>query len=144
MEKLSDNAINRLTQRDFLITGNELIRFAINKDFQKPILFLHFTYEMHPKKEQIRTGSTLTGFGYDYLHSAKWDSSINDYRTLSDEDLKIMNIVLRSFAESREHVIYMFPTAGNLIQMANTIEDYAINYPNHKIIVGIDHTHIEP
>lgn len=99
----------------------------LNKAFKKPFLILHFCFEMSASDEILRTVSTLTGKSYAELLSA--------HKKLEDVEKVIAQLDVL-----HERQIYYVETSGNLGQIYNTIESFKNKFPNHDLVITLDHT----
>jgi replicative DNA helicase len=99
----------------------------INSEFKKPFLILHFGFEMSSSDEVLRTLSTLTKKSYAELLSAH--TKLEDYEN-----------VIRQLDVLRDRQIYYVETSGNLNQIYNTIRAFKNKFPNHELVISLDHT----
>jgi replicative DNA helicase len=147
VDTLDINVINHLASKgEFsLIEDNDgapayLHRKALNADLPFEVVFLHFTIEMSPKRENLRTLSTFTGWDNAYLKSSAAVSKegINTlYNKLSDEEYEACRLVLNEFGTRKN--ILPFKLSPNIEQLKSTAYRAAAAYPGKKLIIAIDH-----
>ena len=116
---------------------NQLIHKAINKGCIHKVICVHFGYEMDAADELLRGASNRLGKSYGYLMSSQWDKKLEDYIKLTDVETNSCKEVLESFRNRKEFYI---ATTGNLKQVYWTVERIQNMYPDHKLVVSIDHT----
>ncbi len=116
---------------------NQLIHKAINKDCVHKVICIHFGYEMDAADELLRGASNRLGKSYGFLMSSEWDRKLKDYVRLTDVETNSCKEVLESFRNRKEFYI---ATTGNVRQIYWTVERIANMYPDHKLVVSLDHT----
>lgn len=119
------------------IINDFLDKKGINKDFAGKVLILYFCYEMSASDEVLRTLGSKTKTSYNKILSSHWNSELQTYEGLSDEELQSSFDMLDKIAN---RPLYYFETAGNLLQLEATVAHYAKLYPKYKLVVAIDHT----
>lgn len=123
------SAFLNMLRKDFLDKKINNIKFKT--------LHLHFCYEMKASDELLRELSNEVGKSYSYLLSSEYDRESKDYNVIGDEEFSQYKEVLEKMG--KKPILY-FETAGNLIQLYNTVEYFFKMYPNHKLVVSVDHT----
>lgn len=98
-----------------------------NSNFKHPFIILHFCFEMSASDEVLRTLSTLAKKSYAELLSAH--KKLEDYEK-----------VIQHLDVLKDRQIYYVETSGNLDQIYTTIKLFAQKFPNHKLVVSLDHT----
>jgi replicative DNA helicase len=98
-----------------------------NANFKKPFIILHFCFEMSASDEVLRTLSTITKKSYGELLSA--------HKKLEDYEAVIANLDVL-----RDRQIYYVETSGKLGQIYNTIKAFKNKFPNHELVISLDHT----
>jgi hypothetical protein len=139
---LSDKIVEHLcTHGEFHLQGNKLVRPALNPDYPKPILWLHFGFDMAVEVEMMRTAGIICGYNYAYLLSSQsiFEDGEQTFNVLSNEEYKVIELVLKAYVNARPNIIF-FREPGSIKDMTVVIDKYANRYPNHKIGVSIDHT----
>ena len=111
----------------------------LNHNFYKDnqVLIAAFKYEMSASDEVIRTVSSKMGKSYSYLLSAEWDKTMKDYNTVSKTEIEAARDHMKSLV--KRNILY-FETAGNLQQLFETVKFLHQKYPNHRVVVTLDHT----
>lgn len=99
----------------------------LNSNFKKPFLILHFCFEMSASDEVLRTLSTVTKKSYAELLSAH--KKLEDYEQIISK-LDVL----------KDRQIYYVETSGNLNQIYNTIKAFKVRFPNHELVITLDHT----
>lgn len=125
--------------------GKSALLNMLRHDFLEPSLnntkfktiHLHFCYEMKASDELLREVSAHFGKSYSYLLSSEYDKKNKTYNTISDEEFTAYSKYLDSLGK---RPIFYFETAGNLLQLYNTVEYFYNNYKGYKFVVSIDHT----
>jgi DnaB-like helicase C terminal domain len=126
---------------EFLPEGNNLVRLPLNAD-KKPLLWLHFGYDMAPKVELIRTICPMIGRSYAYLNSSQPVKGVDGkyrYNKLTDEELLLTQKVMNALGRTRPNVRY-FRIPQNIEEIVEIVDRYANAYPNHKVGVSVDHS----
>ena len=107
----------------------DFINEALNGNFKYPFKILHFNFEMPSSDEVLRTVSSGTAKSYRDLISAD--------TMLQAHDHTHVKAVLDNIKDSP---IYFVETMANVQQIYDTIHEFQGRFPQHRIIVGIDHT----
>lgn len=139
---LSAGIINNLvTNGEFHLQGDNLVRPALNGDYKSKILWLHFGFDMAPEVEMIRTAAIICGFNYSYMLSsnATLEGDKYIYNSLTDEELYVIKRVMKAYVDARPNVI-MFREPGTIKDIEIVIDKYANRYPDYKLGISIDHT----
>lgn len=102
---------------------------TLNGDFKKPYRLIHFAFEMSAADEVIRSTSSKVQSSYADLISA--------YSCLSEEKYREAREYLQS---SMELDIDYVEVTGTVSQVHDTIMWYQGNYPQHNLIISLDHT----
>jgi KaiC/GvpD/RAD55 family RecA-like ATPase len=101
----------------------------LNRNFKKPFVILHFCFEMSAYDEVLRAATGIVGYTYRELLSTD--------RILTTEEYQNVRTFLDDF---RECPIYYVESTGNVGEMEATIDEFHKEFPNHELIVGVDHT----
>jgi replicative DNA helicase len=101
----------------------------LNKEFKKPFKILHFAFEMSAYDEVLRATTSKSKIPYRNLLSAD--------NPLSQEDYAKAIPYLDSLKETE---IYFVETTGNVNQIEETVKYFQGKFPEHHIVVGMDHT----
>lgn len=132
-----------MLQNDFLDTkdivdkNGKIIHKAINSNCVFSPIVLHFCFEMSAVNEMLRSVSNKIKKSYNYILSSDYISSLDRYNTISEEELHHIYTELDILGNKP---MFFFETAGNLVQIFDTVCFFHQKYPNHKFIVSIDHT----
>jgi replicative DNA helicase len=102
---------------------------TLNAGYKRPFKILHFCFEMSAFDEVLRAASGKTGMSYREIISTDNILSSHQY----DRVREYLN-VFRNFE------IYYIESTGNVGEIYQTIMEFQKEFPNHQIIVGIDHT----
>lgn len=142
MDHLSDDLIQHfITKGEFVESLNDLVRYPLNGHVPFKPVFLHFSIEMHPKKENIRALSSFTGFSYDYLHSSAKigtdEKGFNVYNKITDHEMNCFSDILEQFGDRKN--ILPFKLSPNIDEFKAACYTAAEKYPNNPIIIGLDH-----
>lgn len=139
---LSKKLVEHLTTiGEFQDEGEILVRPPINVATTKPILLIHFGFDMHPSVEMLRTVGSVCGYSYEYLLSSsgtKISAGQYSYNKLSEEEVLVVRRVLKAYSEQRKNIITI-RQVGTAQQMLQTVDYYAHLYKDHAIVVMIDH-----
>lgn len=141
----------------------------LNPSLSNEIAILAFKYEMEGSDEVLRNVSGKIEKSYSYLISAESYYSIEiegaDYKVINGDAVDDQgNVILKNVILTREpnikynavndeefnrisiHLdslkdkpIYYFETAGDLLQLYRTVEEFNRQYPNKKLVVTLDH-----
>lgn len=107
----------------------DFMNTTLNSEFKKPFKILHFGFEMTAYDEVIRAVSSNTK---------------NSYRTILsvDEILpeSIYDETLIYLEQYKNFEIYYVESTGNVGQIEQTILDFQAKFPQHLLVIGIDHT----
>ena len=101
----------------------------LNKDFPHKFKILSFSFEMASEDEVIRTYSSKLKTSYTTLVSA--------YRKISKE---YYDLIKETSEKLNNDIIYYVETIGNREQILKTVEDFANKFPDHKLIITMDHS----
>ena len=101
----------------------------LNKDYPYPFKILAFSFEMASEDEIIRTYSSKLKTSYSNLVSA--------YKKITKE---FYNIIEETSKELNNDIIHYVETTGNKGQILQTVEEFATLYPEHKLIITLDHS----
>jgi len=101
----------------------------LNGKFAKPFKILHFAFEMSAYDEVIRTIATKTKVTYRNLLSADNPLSKESYEEITPELDRL-----------KESPIYFVETTGNIYQIEETVKYFQGKFPEHSLIIGLDHT----
>ena len=132
-----------MLQNDFLDTKNiidkkgNILYKALNSGFIYKPMVLHFCFEMSAVNEMLRSVSNRIKKSYNYILSSDYNSTMDNYNTITEDELIYINNELDSLGK---RPMYFFETSGNLIQIFDTVSWFHQKYPNHKFIISIDHT----
>jgi len=131
-----------MLQTDFLdtkniVVNNEIVHYALNSKSKFKPLVLHFCYEMSAVDEMLRSVSNSIKKSYNYILSSEYISALDSYNIVTEEELIHIYDELDMFGK---RPMYFFETAGNLRQLYDTVAYFNSRYPNHRLIVSIDHT----
>lgn len=99
---------------------------SLNSNFKKPFIILHFCFEMSASDEVLRTLSNLSKKSYAELLSAH--KKLEDYQEIINK-LDIL----------KDRQIYYVETSGNLNQIYNTVKSFKAKFPNHELVISMDH-----
>lgn len=99
----------------------------LNSGFKKPFVILHFGFEMSASDEVLRTLTTLSKKSYAELLSAH--QKLEDY----EQVIKHLDVL-------KDRQIYYVEMSGNLSQIYNTIQQFKNRFPNHELVISLDHT----
>ncbi len=113
--------INML-RKDFLDSN-------INANFKKKFRLIHFAFEMSASNEVLREVGGRVKEKYEDLISAYSRLSDVKYKKLI-ETLNLMKDLDMDFVE----------VTGNVDQIKNTIYEYQARYPEHLLVITLDHT----
>lgn len=100
---------------------------SLNSQFSKPYVILHFCFEMSASDEVLRSLSSITKKSYGELLSAQ--EKLQDYDNIINQ--------LDTF---RNKSVYYVETSGNLHQIYQTIRAFRVRFPNHELVISLDHT----
>ena len=114
----------------------------LNGRFKHKVLILSFKYEMTGADEVIRNVAGKLDASYSKLLSSDWEPNELEengghYNQVTDEQFNHIHDKLETL---KGRPIYYFETAGNLTQAYNTVKYYTEKFPDHKIVVTLDHT----
>lgn len=101
----------------------------LNKNFNKPFKQLHFSFEMSASDEVIRSASSDTKTSYGDLISAY--SILNEF--------KYQDVIAQLKLYEELNIDYV-EVSGTINDISETIDDYQRKYPQHDLIISIDHT----
>lgn len=101
----------------------------LNGAFTKPYRLIHFAFEMSAADEIIRTTSSKVQTSYADLISA--------YSRLSEEKYLEAKLFLE---QSMEMDIDYVEITGTIQQVHDTIMHYQGLYPEHRLLISLDHT----
>ena len=107
----------------------DFINPLLNGNFRDPFIILHFNFEMASADEVLRTVSSGTHKSYRELISADTMLSATDH----DSVKKFLDKV-------KDSPIYFVETMANVQQIYETIMDFQARFPQHRIVIGMDHT----
>lgn len=107
----------------------DFLNKELNGKFKKPFKILHFGFEMAAFDEILRALQGKVGITYRDILSV--DS------ILPDQSFEKVRAILKTMEDQE---IYYVENTGNVNQIYNTIMDFKMKFPQHEIIVGIDHT----
>jgi hypothetical protein len=100
----------------------------LNKEFKKPFKILHFAFEMTAYDEVIRSASGIVKSSYRDLLSV--DGILPD---------SIYQDTIKFLERFKGYEIYYCESSGNCNQIEQTILDFQARFPQHLLVVGIDH-----
>lgn len=111
---------------------NQLLRdfrSDLNINFSKKFKVLQFAFEMNAYGEALRAASGETSVSYRQALSA-------------DEPLTQANYnLIRAYLDKfRDFEIYYVEASGNVDQIYATIYEFKRKFPDHELIIGMDHT----
>lgn len=118
-----------------MITSDFLDKELNPVEFQ--VLHLHFCYEMKGSDEMLRETSGEFKKSYSYMLSSEYDKDTKTYNTVSDDEFNSYKEYIHKLGK---RPVFYFETAGNLVQLYNTVEYFSKHYPTMKLIVSVDHT----
>lgn len=130
------------THGEFVREGDYLIRYPINGDYKKKVLFLLFGFDMSPEVEMIRTLAPMIGRSYAYLLSSEKIGEENGkpiFNKLTKEEKYIIDSLFTEFNRTRENIITI-REPGTIDDMRIVIDRYKNRYHDYDVIVAIDHT----
>lgn len=107
----------------------DFVNTVLNKDFKKPFKILHFGFEMTAYDEVIRAVSSKTKSSYRSILSVD--------EILPEAVYKETLLYLDKF---KNFEIYYVESTGNVNQIEQTILDFQAKFPQHLIVIGLDHT----
>ncbi len=102
---------------------------TLNFGYPKPFKILHFTFEMSAADEVVRMVSSKTKLSYGTLMSAEQPLNAHGEHA-AHEALKVINGMPLFYVE----------TSGNYRQIEATVDAVAQKFPDHQLIVTLDHT----
>lgn len=102
---------------------------ALNSNFNKPFKILHFCFEMAAYDEIIRAASGNLKTSYREILSID--------QILPDAKYQDTLVYLDRF---KDNEIYYVESTGNYSQIEETIMHFQGKFPQHRIVVGLDHT----
>jgi hypothetical protein len=132
-----------ILQNDFLDTKDivdkhgKIIHKALNSNCVFNPIVLHFCFEMSAVNEMLRSVSTKIKKSYSYILSSDYNNTLDKYNTITEDELRHIYSELDDFGK---RPMFFFETAGNLVQIFDTVSFFHSKYPNHKFVVSIDHT----
>lgn len=101
----------------------------LNKHFKKPFKILHFAFEMSAYDEVLRATTTKSKIPYRKLVSAD--------EPLTQEEYQLAIPYLDSLKETE---MYFVETTGNIHQIKETVKYFQAKFPEHYLVIGLDHT----
>jgi replicative DNA helicase len=101
----------------------------LNKNFPYPFKILSFSFEMGAADEVIRTYAGKLNTNYSTLLSAF-------HRLNSDEYKRVIEV---SKLTSNDKIHYVEST-GNHLQIYDTVYSFHQQYPEHQLVITLDHT----
>lgn len=115
--------------------GKSLLRNQIESDFcsplnaayPRPFLILNFVFEMSAADEVIRSFSSNTGLSYGEIMSS--EKPFDDFHNQRHHLLSIAN----------RHVFFV-ETSGNRRQILATIHQVHLQFPDHELVIMLDHS----
>lgn len=107
----------------------DFLTAALNQEFIKPFKILHFNFEMSASDEILRKLSSDVSASYRELLSID--------KPLNQEKYDLAVSTLDSMETDR---LFYVEKAGNRYEIYNTIKKFKERYPDHTLIVTLDHT----
>ena len=101
----------------------------LNAKYPRPFKILAFSFEMSSEDEVIRTYSSRLKTSYGTLVSA-YKKITKEYYDLIEETSKKVN----------NDIIYYVETTGNRERIKATVDEFQSRYPEHKLVITIDHS----
>jgi replicative DNA helicase len=101
----------------------------LNRNYPRPFKILAFSFEMGADDEIIRTYSSRLKTSYSTLMSA-YKKITKDYYSMIEETSKHVD----------NDIIFYVESTGNRQQIYNTIRKFHETYPQHQLVITIDHT----
>lgn len=133
-----NNIEDDLTElKDFYGSNNQLLKRALNRDFHKEVVLVHFGYEMDASDEVLRNIARKSKTSYLTLLSSEWDYETKQYNIITDEEY--YNITNR-MGYLKDRLTYFVEIPGNVYQMYYTVQYIKKLHPDAEIIVSIDHS----
>lgn len=121
------------------LPNGDILRYGINRNFVGKVLVVHFGSEMRPEDENIRTVANILGLSYNYVLSSEWQRDSLNYNQLTSEEMSAIEEILDTLADRKEIYVQVPMTIGD---MDRVVRDTANSYPDHHIVVFIDHAHL--
>lgn len=115
----------------------DFYNLELNKVYKDKIKILHFGLEMSPENEMIRSISSDVDMTYNYMLSSNFEKNSDIHNVITEQELLHISDALQS--RKKSPVLY-FPEPGSIDDIHKTFVYYNNLYPNHKLVVGIDHT----
>ena len=149
LSKIKDHIADYILQHGmFTEEKGHLVHHPINESFNVPTITIYCGYEVDFTKENVRTLSALTGFGYDYILSSKVNEEIRktkkiyEYNQLTDDELTASKTVLEAYLSTRKSTFFVKrpQKMSQLHNYCKTIyQYYKQKRPDVKLILFIDH-----
>jgi len=107
----------------------DLLDTELNGKFYQPFKVLHFNFEMTASDEMLRKVSSKVKMSYGELLSSKRPLTKEEYDKIDTEMQKLDNDAL-----------YYVEKAGNRYEIKETIYSFHRKFPEHKLVITLDHT----
>jgi replicative DNA helicase len=107
----------------------DFMNTTLNAGFKKPFKIIHFGFEMTAYDEVIRAASSNTQNSYRKILSV--DEILPDSQ---------YNQTIAYLEKYKEFEIYYVESTGNCSQIEQTVLDFQAKFPQHELVVGMDHT----
>lgn len=107
----------------------DFINQGLNGNFRDPFKILHFNFEMPSADEVLRNVSSGTSLAYRELISADTMLSSTDH-----------DRVKKHLDHIKDNPIYFVETMANVQQIHDTIMGFQGRFPQHRLVIGVDHT----
>ena len=99
----------------------------LNGNYPKPFLILNFVFEMSAADEAIRSFSSNTGLSYGEIMSS--EKPFDDFHNQRHHLISISN-----------RPVFFVETSGNRRQILATIHNVHLRFPDHELIIMLDHS----
>ena len=101
----------------------------LNEKFKHPFKILAFSFEMSAADEVIRTYSSVLKTSYSTL--------LSSYKKITRE---YFEMVKRTSEKLKQDMIYYVEIPGDRERILSTVDTFQKRFPDHKLIITIDHT----